>query len=201
MLLQERNRTYRIWFYVFWGSFFVGILLMNFCSDYFLNENGIFGSASLNRIQYLEVDNGSFFQYVLRQRLKPAFLMGILSTTCFGIAATYLCIVWQGVLIGMMITAAMIRFGTKGILLILAGLFPQQLLLVPAYIMLLCWCYQNCCFLYYPRKCSWPSYRNKKKQYLHQAVTLLWIAGVLIIGCVLEGYVNPILLSDMVKIF
>lgn len=201
MLLQEGNKTYRIWFYVFWCSFFGGILLMNFGSAYFLKENGIFGSASLNRIQYLEVDNGSFFWYVLQERLKMAFLLGLLSTTCLGIAATYLCVIRQGALIGMMITAAMIRFGTKGILLILAGLFPQQLLLTPAYIMLLCWCYQNCCFLYYPGKCSQRFYSNKKKQYLHQAVMLLWIAAVLIIGCILEGYVNPMLLSDMVKIF
>lgn len=199
--MREGNRIYRVWFYVFWCSFFTGILLMNFGSEYFLNENGIFGSASLNRIQYLEIDNSSFFRYVLRQRLQPALLLGLFSTTCFGIAAIYLCIVRQGVLIGMMITAAMIRFGAKGILLILAGLFPQQLLLVPAYIMLLCWCYQNCCFLYYPEKCSRFSCRSRKKQYLHQTATLLWIAGVLIIGCVLEGYVNPILLSDMVKIF
>lgn len=199
--MKEQNRVYRCWFYIFWCSFILGILLMNFGSSFLLYEDGIFSVASLNRIQYLEVESNRFFGYILKQRFGAAFFLCLVSTTCFGTAAAYLCIIWQGALLGMLITAAMIRFGIKGILLILAGFFPQQLLLAPAYIMLLCWCYQNCCFLYYPGRCAWPSCRNRKKQYFHQAVTLLWIIIVLAIGCVLEGYVNPILLSDIVKIF
>lgn len=198
---QERNTVYRIWFYIFLTGFLMGILIMNLGSSFFLNEEGIFSAVSLNRLKYMEVDSHVFFQYVLRQRMKLFLFLGLVSTTCFGVVAAYVCIAWQGLLIGMLITAAVIRFGIRGILLVLAGIFPQQLLLIPAAVMMLGWCYQNCCFLYYPSKCAWPVYRNRKKQYLHQAAVLLWIGAVVLIGCILECYVNPILVSDIVKIF
>lgn len=198
---QERNGVYRMWFAVFSAGFLTGVLIMNLCSGRFLNEEGIFNAASISRMKYLEVDNSSFFRYVLGQRVRIFFFLGLTSTTCIGIAAAYLSIIWQGLVTGMIITAAIIRFEMKGMLLILAGVFPQQLLLIPAGIMMLCWCYQNCCFLYYPHKCLWPLYRNKQKQYLRQAGILLWIAGVVVIGCILECYVNPILISDLIKIF
>ncbi len=201
MSTQGKNAIYRMWILVFMVSFFVGILFMNSCSGWFLHEEGIFNQASVNRLKYIEVDYGAFLPYVFKQRMKGFLLLGIISTTCFGIAATYFCITWQGILTGMMLTAVFIRFGIKGILLILAGIFPQQLLFIPAGIMMLCWCYQNCSFLYYPSKYIWPKFHNKKQQYIRQGLTLLWILGIVVIGCILECYVNPMLITDIIKIF
>lgn len=201
MFRQEKNGIYRLWFTIFFISFLAGVLFMNLCSESFLNEEGIFNPVAMSRMKYMEVDHNSFFRYVLPMRIKPFLLLGLISTTCIGILAGYFCIVWQGLMTGMIITAALIRFGMKGLLLILAGVFPQQLLLIPAGIMMLSWCYQNCCFLYFPHKCMWPGYKSRQKQYLRQAGVLLWIFGVVIIGCILECYVNPILISDLIKIF
>ena len=182
-------------------SFLAGTLLMNFFSSTLLNETGIFNNASMNRLKYLEIEEGGFFGYVLSKRLKNYFLFGLLSTTYLGFVAVYMCIVWQGTLTGMIISAAVMRFGLKGILLILAGFFPHQLVLIPAGIMMICWCYQNCSYMYFPARSIWPVYRTKKGQYIRQLFLLCWIIGVVIIGCILESYVNPILISDMVKIF
>ena len=201
MLLQEKNGVYRIWMMVFLFSFLLGILVMNCCNGIFLNEEGIFNASSINRLKYVEVESSAFFPYVLKQRLKGFLLLGVLSTTCFGIAAAYLCIAWEGILGGMLLTAAFIRFGLKGFLLILAVFFPQQFLFIPAGVMMLGWCYQNCSFIYYPGKCGFPLYRNKKTQYVHQGMMLLWIIGVVIIGCIFECYINPIFLTDIIKFF
>lgn len=200
-MYQGKNTVYRMWILVFMISFFIGILWMNGCSGWFINEEGIFNQGVINRLKYIEVNHSAFLPYVFRQRMKGFLFLGIISTTCFGIAAAYIWVAWQGILTGLLFSAAFIRFGVKGIFLILAGIFPQQLLFIPAGMMMLCWCYQNCSFLYYPGKCIWPVFHNKKQQYLRQGFTLLWIFGVVIIGCILECYVNPILVTDIIKIF
>ena len=201
MYRQEKRKVYSRWFYIFLFGFLIGILLMNFGSNIFLKEDEVFSTAAINRLQDLEVDGGNFMRYEMPQRLKMVLMLFLISTTCFGIIAAYAYIAWHGVLAGMLITAAIIKFGIKGILLIMAGIFPQHLLFIPAAVMMLCWCYQTCCFLYFPEKSVWPLYQNRKRQYIHQAGMLIWIICVVIIGCILECYVNPILMSDISKIF
>jgi len=198
---QEKRRIFKKWLVVFISGFILGILIMNFGSSRFLQEGDLFNVTAMSRIRYMEIDGGSFLKYELPRRLKLFFLLLIFSTTCFGIAAAYLCIAWQGILTGMITTAAVIKFGIKGILVIAAGFFPQHLLFIPALFMMLCWCCQTCSSMYFPGKNCWVSYQNKKKQYLHQILLLFWIFCVMMIGCIMECYVNPILVSDITKIF
>ncbi len=192
---------YLYWLFVFAGGFVVGIFAMNLAKDFFLSDGGILNINALNRIKYLEVDGAALLRYVLGEKAKIFFLLVILSTTFAGIASSYGFVLWQGVLTGMFITAATIRYGMKGILLMIAGMFPQQLLLVPAWVMLLNWCCQLCCHFYYPHKDCEPEYSNRKRYAVRKGVTFLWITGVVIIGSILECYVNPILITEVLKIF
>lgn len=197
----ERNSTYSFWFYLFLGSFLLGVLIMNMGNETLLSGEGIFSQASVIRLRYMEIDSGRFFRYVLEHRMGEGAVLLLLSGTGFGVISIYACIVWQGILAGMTITAAVIRYGIKGLLLLLGCLFPHQLLLIPAQVMLLGWCYENCTRGRMAGKYASPGHRNIRQQYLKQAIGLLWIVMVIFIGCILESYVNPILLSDLVKIF
>ncbi|MGN0377462.1 MAG: stage II sporulation protein M [Suilimivivens sp.] len=201
MYQQEKRNVYRIWFLIFVAGFLLGILIMNFGSSRFMQNGELFDMTAMYRMKYFEVDSESFLKYELPQRLRDFLLLLVISTTCFGIVAAYLWIAWQGILAGMVITAAIIKFGIKGILLILAGIFPQHLLFIPAAVMMLCWSCQTCCLLYFPEKSIFLPFQNKKRQYLHQLGMILWIICVVVIGCILECYVNPILLSDIIKFF
>lgn len=198
---SEKNRVYRIWLYLFLGSFLTGVLIMNMADDMLLGEEGIFSTTSINRLKYIEIDEGSFFRYVLRQRMGGCIVMLVLSTTVLGMIAAYAVVLWQGIMTGMVITAATIRYGIKGILLILGGMFPHQCLLIPAGVMLLGWCLENYSCIHICGKGVAPCFRNKRQQLLHQGLSLMWILLVLFIGCILESYVNPILICDLVKIF
>ena len=201
MKKMGNGNVYILWFYLFLGSFLLGVLIMNMGDDVLISENGIFSQASVSRLRYIEIDSGRFFRYVLKHRMGEGALLLLLSTTGLGIISVYVCIIWQGVLAGMTITTAIIRYGIRGMLLILGGMFPHQLLLVPAEIMLLGWCYENYSRGHSSGKYDLPYYKNRKQQYIRQAIGLLWIIVVIIIGCILESYVNPILISDLVKIF
>ncbi len=193
----ERNSTYSFWFYLFLGSFLFGVLVMNVGNETLLSEGGIFSRTSVGRLRYMEIDSGRFFRYVLEHRMGEGALLVLLSGTWLGVISVYACIVWQGVLAGMTITAAVIRYGIKGLLLLLGGLFPHQLLLIPAQVMLLGWCYENCGKGHFSGKYTAPYHKNIRQHYLKQGIGLI----VILIGCILESYVNPILLSDLVKIF
>jgi hypothetical protein len=157
-------------------------------------------ASTLSRIKYLDVDGTVLLRYTLFERAKIAFVLVIFSTTFIGIAASYMFVIWQGTLIGMFITAAVIRFGLKGILLMLVGALPQQLLLIPAWVMLLNWCCQLCCKFYFPHK-DREAMANLSHYLVRKGITLLWIIGVVIIGSILESYVNPILVTELLGVF
>lgn len=201
MSKAEKYRVYRSWLYLFLGSFFLGILIMNMGNEIFLGDAGIFNTASMNRLKYIEINDGKFLVYVLRQRLGGCVVLLILSTTALGLISAYGVVLWQGMITGMLITAAVIRYGIKGLLLILGGMFPHQCLLIPGEIMLLGWCLENYYWFHRYGKGTALYFRSKRQQFFHQGILLLWIFLVMLIGCVLESYVNPILISDLVKIF
>ncbi len=202
-----RNHTfgqkdiYLSWFYLFIGSFLAGVFIMNMGNEALLPENGLFSASSVNRLKYIEIDNNRFFQYVLKHRMGEGAVLILLSSTGIGVLSIYACIIFEGMLTGMTITAAIMRFGVKGLLLLLGGMFPHQLLLIPAAIMLLGWCYENCSREHNQGEYISAYYGSRKQRFLRQGIGLLWIMTVILIGCILESYVNPILISDLVKIF
>ncbi|MCL2051708.1 MAG: stage II sporulation protein M [Lachnospiraceae bacterium] len=199
-MARRETERYLKWLLTFAGSFIAGILIMNIAKTYFLSDGGILNSSTLSRIKYLNVDGTMLLRYTLFERLKTAFILIIFSTTFIGIIASYLFVAWQGVLTGMFLTAAVIRYGFKGILLFFAGVFPQQLLLVPAWIMLLNWGCQLCMRFYFPNRVTEKA-PTQKHYLLRKGAILLWIFGVVIIGSILESYVNPIILTELLKIF
>lgn len=201
MSRAEKNVVYRSWLYLFLGSFLLGILIMNMGNEILLGDTGIFNTASINRLKYIEINDGKFFVYVLRQRLGGCIVLLILSTTTLGLVSAYGVVLWQGTITGMLMTAAVIRYGIKGLLLILGGMFPHQCLLIPGGVMMLGWCLENYYWFHRYGKGTIPYFRNRRQQLFHQGILLLWILLVMLVGCVLESYVNPILISDLVKIF
>ena len=122
----------------------LGVLFMHVGRDVLLTEEGIFASSDIRRLQGVQINEGHFFTYVLRKRIQRMLIPILLSMTIMRTIAVYGCLIWQGIIMGMTLTAAIIRFGIKGILLILAGIFPHQFLLFPAMLILLVWCYENC---------------------------------------------------------
>lgn len=201
MSRAEKNGVYRSWLYLFLGSFLLGILIMNMGNEILLGDAGIFNTASMNRLKYIEINEGKFFAYVLRQRLGGCIVLLILSTTTLGLVSAYGVVLWQGMMTGMLMTAAVIRYGIKGLLLILGGMFPHQCLLIPGGVMMLGWCLENYYWFHRYGKGTIPYFRSRRQQLFHQGILLLWILLVMLIGCVLESYVNPILISDLIKVF
>ena len=189
------------WLYLFLGGFLIGILVLNIWRDFFLQDMELLNVASLSRIRYMEVDSGTFLLYVLKERMGIVVLLCLLATTYLGTVAVSVYALGMGTMAGVVLSVASIRYGLKGILLILISVFPQYLLLVPGCIMLMEWCCRLCTLLYHPERMGDMGYGTRKQHLLRRVVQLLVIVGILLLGSVLESYANPVLLSGFLKIF
>ena len=166
-----------------------------------MQDMELLNAASLSRLRYLEVDGGSFFLYVLKERIGTAFLLCVLATTYVGVYAVSFFALWMGTMAGIFLSVASIRYGLKGIGLVAAGILPQYLLLVPACVMLMNWCYQLSAALYHQEKAADFRYGTKKQYLMRKMAQLFLILGVIVIGSAMESYINPKLLSAFLKIF
>ena len=86
--------------------------------------------------------------------------------------AAVLFLVWTGISGGILISTAVISMGIKGSLLCTVGILPQFVFYVPAYLILIWYCYS------YP-KSQW----NRQKA--------VFAALAVSVGMILEIFVNP----------
>lgn len=189
------------WLYLFLGGFLAGILWINICRNTLFQDMELLNASSLNRLRYLDIDGGTFFLYVMRERMGVVVLMCLLAMTFLGTAAVAAYAFWMGTMAGVFLSVASIRYGLKGIVLIIVGIVPHYFLLVPACIMLMNWCYKLSTALYYPERAVEALYGSRKQYLIRKIPQLLIIIGVVIIGSLLESYVNPTMLSYFLKIF
>lgn len=199
--VYKADSRHMSWLYLYLGGLLVGVFAINIWRSLFLNDMELLNAASLNRLQYLKVDNGAFFLYVVKERIGIVVALGLLATTYVGIYAVSVFALWTGAMAGILLSVASIRYGIKGIVLVLAGTMPQYLLLVPACIMLMDWCCKLSIALYHPEKAYDMKYGTKKQYLLKKTVQILVIAGIMIAGSVVESYINPMLLSFFINFF
>lgn len=187
------------WLYPFLFGFIFGILFIFVWGEGYLSEDGILGNSSIGRLQYIEISSGKLFIYAMKQRLSSILLIVLLSSTFFGIIAIYTYIGWIGFSTGILFTVAATRFGAKGIIFILAGIFPHYIIYIPIFILLINWCYELCTKLYFPERCFGSIYGSKKQLLLRFIIRVMLIILVAIIGVFLESYVNSYIIVKFMK--
>lgn len=177
----------------------LGTVFMNYGKKVLLENTGLLDEYTLYHMKYMTVDNTAFFYYLLRQRILDVLLMVIISTTYLGVLFVAGKTIWYGATVGMFISAAVIRYGMKGIFLVLAGVFPQYIIYVPAYILLLNLCEKTCRSIYFKDSSSVDM--STMDLIRSKIIQILIILGAVVIGCVLESYLNPIIFMNLLRIF
>lgn len=183
--------------YLFAAGIFLGIILMNLGKEVLLAETGLLNEESLYHMKYMTIDGNALFWYIIGERLKNVVILAVLATTYLGLAAVCAMAVGYGAAAGMFLAAVTIRYGLKGMLLVVTAIFPQYLLYAPAFFFLMVWCEQICRGIYFEKGIR---LRNKQTL-LVKLLQLLGIITITIIGCTLESYVNPIIFKNLLKIF
>lgn len=162
-------------------GFLLGIVYVNFIARKYIAEPGIFSDFFLNQFQSVSIDVKEYIWYLLRLRAVPILALAGLSFTKAGKAAAVLFLIWTGISAGILISAAVLNMGIKGSILCLVGLFPQFLLYIPAYVVLLWYCYTV-------PQTHW----NRQKT--------IFVSLAMSVGIILEMYVNPIIVKAFLSV-
>ncbi len=177
---------------IFTVGVFAGMVVMNLGKSALLENTGLLDEYTLYQMKYMTVDSSALFYYVLGQRMKSLLILAVLSTTYLGIFVCGGITFWYGVCAGAFLAASVLRYGIKGILLVVVGLFPHYVIYVPAMILMLLWC----------MRIYGKIYLDKSEISISRAlIQLLGILLVFSVGCVLEGFLNPFFLRGFLQIF
>lgn len=187
--------------YLFMIGLFLGILIVNVGYDTWIREGSLLGTDMIARLKNSTPDGGGMFGYIVKHRLFTVCMLGVLSTTMIGLPAVCGYICYVGLSAGCLLSVAVIRYGIRGLLLIAAGVLPQGILLIPAYIALFVWAVSVNRMLYSKNPYKEAYMRYSRQIYLKKGIQIVGIAAVVIIGCLLESYVNPKVLHFILKIF
>lgn len=175
-----------------------GILIMNIGKGVLLGETGLFDEEILNRMKYMTVDSDALFCYVLRKRMLLFLWIAVLSTTYLGLAVRLGGTVLCGITFGMYLASLTVRYSVKGCFFAFVGCFPHGVCYILALLLLWRWNEEVNHMIYRNRAESDTTW---KKEGLKKLIQLSVIFGLIIVGCLLEGYINPGILKAYLKIF
>ena len=187
--------------YLFTIGLFLGILIVNTGYDTWIDNNSLLGTDMIVRLKNSIPDANGLFGYVLKHRLFTVCILGLLATTMVGLPSVCGYICYMGLSAGCLLSVAVIRYGIRGLFLMAAGIFPQGLLLIPSYAALFIWSVSLNRMLY-SRGISREYYSGYGKHtYLKKGMQMAGIIVAVIVGCLLESYVNPEIIQFVLKIY
>lgn len=180
----------RDWWIVFL-AFLGGIVLTNLMGKEILVTYGIMNEYFLCQYSYQRIDNSRLFVHIMTERCQAAFIVFLLGKTMDGNVFALLTKVIVAAGFGFFIVVGIVNLGLRGLAVVFGGLFPQW------------FCYLLALFVY----TNWRKEESKCGCSIQAGeITGRVAAGVLLVLCllfgiVLESWVNPVILSLVLKIF
>lgn len=201
MLSKQTNKTGYYLLYLFMFGLLLGILFVNIKHDVWIKDDGLLNASMMKQLQSSELDGNYLFGYIVKHRVLATLFVSMLASTVIGlpIVCAYVC--YLGASAGCMLTVAVIRYGIRGLVFMAASIFPHGLLLIPAYFLLFIWSLDCNRSLYGKIDGIEGRYFLGKQFILHKGVRLFGILIMVIIGCIMESYVNTQVVHFVLKIF
>ena len=187
--------------YLFLIGLFIGILIVHLGHEAWIQNGNLLGTDMMNRLKNSRPQGAGMVGYILRQRLSVVCMLGLISTTMIGVPILCAYICYMGLAAGCLLSVAVTRYGIRGLLFMAAALFPQALLLIPAYAGLFLWALGLNRTLYVSQTNLSGYERFSSRFYMVKCAQMLGIMTVVIMGCLLESYVNPNIMHFVLKIF
>lgn len=195
----SKNGYYMI--YLFMIGLFIGILVVNVGHDTWIIGSDLLGTEMILRLRNSVPEAEGLFGYILKHRMFTLCMLALLSTTMIGLPVICVYICYMGLSAGCLLSVAVIRYGIRGLMFVAAGLLPQVFFLIPAYIGFFIWAISLNRTLYAPKTYLEGYERYSRQFYVKKVTQAVLVAAVVIIGCLLESYVNPKILHFILKIF
>lgn len=180
---KKGNKTIVPFLPLFVGSIVFVMFFTFFQKSELLLHTEVLDKEHLSLLKYQTGNNISLFLCILRERIWVIPFVFLMSTTYLAAVTVYGVIIRYGSSIGALLAIAVMRYGMTGIILLIGAAIPHFLFYVPAMVVAL--------------QVS-RSRREVNRRFCGQLIIL---ELVVIIGCVLESYVNLMLIEKIIKIF
>lgn len=175
-----------------------GFLFLNLGKSALSGQTGMFDAYTLYGMKNMTVDCGALFCYVLRKRFVFLLCVAALATTRPGYGICLGTALWCGAVSGAFPAVLFLRYGLKGLLLTGVALFPQYLVYLPVFVLMLEWSADLHRTIY----AGTATTEKEARSFRLRKLGLLGIlAALTLLGCLLESYVNPSLLLGYLKKF
>ena len=168
---------------LFLVSFFIGIVLVTIMARGKVPENTLMSRALAGNFLEEGWNCRELFIRCLWKRSMVFILIMLLTCTSMRLWVCRAILLWTGFVVGILLKLFYLWYGIKGMGLIIAATLPHYMFYFMAYGLL-----------------YWNFERNRlrtRKKYLPVFVAI----GVVIIGLILESYVNPFWVGGYLKIF
>lgn len=166
-------QTRKQMFALFMPGFLCGILYVNFALKQYMTDMGIFNLQFLEQYTGTEFVAKEYLLYLTGIRLLPFGILTGLVLTRMRRIISFVFLAWTGFSLGTLLTMAVFYMGLKGIVFCIAGIFPQFLFYIPAYVVVL-----------------WYGMTYPQSRWNHQKT--IFVIGMMLTGLILEAYVNPV---------
>lgn len=176
------------------ASFLLGIVGMNLCGSRIVERFEMLSADGLIALRDAVIDGKLFFKQLLLRR--GMILCGIIGASAIRPGKWILrgVMVWLGFALGSFFAALSLLYGLKGQLLGLVWCLPQGIAYVPAFIFLMKWCGEFHEMIYTTEHLLIRSAEGRRA-FAWKSAEFAGILCLLFVGCLLEGYLNPIFLQ------
>ena len=164
-------------------SFFCGILIITIMAKGKIPENTLMNQALAGNFLEEGWNRKALFLQCLWKRGTVLFLIILLTCTVMRVWICRAMIVWLGFVFGILLKLFYLWYGMKGMGLLVVSMLPHYLFYIMAYGLL-----------------YWNFEKNRMRMRKNYFPVVIAVA-VVIMGIVLESYVNPFLVGGYLKIF
>ena len=177
-------------FVLFIMGIVVGTILINVFFSQYVDNICIYGqylTGCFDRVYSIALEKSKFFVFCFKKYLVQVLFILILNLSSKGKLFNGLVCVYKGGIIAVLICAATITYGSGGVLLFIASIFPHYFLYIPLYI-----------YTFY----FGMNLKNifKDSKYVVTILKAVGIEGIFIAGTAfLEAYVNLPIIINILK--
>ena len=172
---------HKYWIYVF--SFLAGVILINFTGDVIEKSNNILNRYNLKRMTFDEIIFEKYLVEILFLRLRTVIVLWILAHIIPEKWISMLFAIFVSGALGGIMAVCILVNGLWGILFFVSILFPHG------------FCYGIAYVIWSDYKVEHSTIQNRSESYI---VNLLIIILVFI-GCLMETYISPVLINNIIK--
>lgn len=175
----------------------LGFIIAKVLKGFYWDNINILNASYLKKIRDTKIEYSDLLGYVYWNIFKPFILFWIVSVTALGIPYIGLCLVYLGFQSTFFVTIVLMKYGFKGMLLIIGYTFPQYILYIPVIFLCLRSGFYLCRSIHY----QGISKKGRSEIIIKQVAFILALGILLGLGGLLETYTNTFLLRKILGLF